>query len=263
MTTACEVQAVILVGFGTHLSILTDDHVHLSLLPEEQRLPKTLLPVANTPVLSLILKWLDSAKIDNILIICELNCRAKISEFLKINNTSRIDLVECNSEGVGSADALRLFRDKIRHDFLVISSDLVLTIPPRLLIDPFRSLQSALTAVYFESDGTESKNIRDEDLFDYVGIENSKSRLVYQVSCLDVDEKIELKAGLLKKFPVIDLHTNYKDVHLYLFKRWVIDFIFEKKKISSIKNDLVPLLLKCQYNKRICEREGIDKCIQI
>jgi translation initiation factor eIF-2B subunit gamma len=53
---------------------------------------------------------------------------------------------------------------------------------------------------------------------------------------------------------------NLQDAHLYIFKHWVVDLIKEKEKISSIRQDLVPLIVKCQYQRKLVEIEDMAKC---
>jgi hypothetical protein len=36
--------------------------------------------------------------------------------------------------------------------------------------------------------------------------------------------------------------------------------LVEKENITSISKDLIPLLVKCQYQKKLVEREEINKC---
>lgn len=56
---------------------------------------------------------------------------------------------------------------------------------------------------------------------------------------------------------------NLQDAHLYIFKHWVLDVIKEKEKISSIRQDLVPLIIKCQYQRKLVEVEEMDKCTSL
>jgi translation initiation factor eIF-2B subunit gamma len=46
----------------------------------------------------------------------------------------------------------------------------------------------------------------------------------------------------------MEVHTNLVDCHLYLFKKWVLDLV-EDKKISSVKNDLLPYLVAVQFKR--------------
>jgi translation initiation factor eIF-2B subunit gamma len=62
------------------------------------------------------------------------------------------------------------------------------------------------------------------------------------------------------RFPRVRVHTDLQDAHLYIFKRWIIDMVVEKENITSISKDLIPLLVKCQYQKKLVEREEINKC---
>lgn len=63
------------------------------------------------------------------------------------------------------------------------------------------------------------------------------------------------------RFPRVRVHTDLQDAHLYIFKRWVIDMLVEKENITSISKDLIPMLVKCQYQKKLVEREQIEKCM--
>lgn len=69
-----------------------------------------------------------------------------------------------------------------------------------------------------------------------------------------------MRMSLLKKFPRVRVHTDLQDAHLYIFKRWVIDILADKENVESISEDLIPLLVKCQYQRKLVERENIEKC---
>lgn len=56
------------------------------------------------------------------------------------------------------------------------------------------------------------------------------------------------------------MHTDLYDAHLYIFKRWVLDMVMDKENIVSISEDLVPMLVKCQYQKKMVEREKVQEC---
>jgi translation initiation factor eIF-2B subunit gamma len=56
----------------------------------------------------------------------------------------------------------------------------------------------------------------------------------------------------------MNLMTTLQDAHIYIFKRWVIDFIKKNDKISSLRTDLLPVLAKMQWQSNLRKREGID-----
>ncbi|KAI9339478.1 nucleotide-diphospho-sugar transferase [Pilaira anomala] len=104
---------------------------------------------------------------------------------------------------------------------------------------------------------TESAS-KDDDLLPYVGIDPTRNALVYK-AIRSEDDDFSMRMSLLNKFPRVRVHTDLQDAHLYIFKRWVIDMVAEKENITSISKDLIPLLVKCQYQKKLIEREEINK----
>jgi hypothetical protein len=42
-----------------------------------------------------------------------------------------------------------------------------------------------------------------------------------------------------------------------------VDYLSSKKGIHSIRNDLIPILLKCQYDQVFSKKEGLSKCKSI
>lgn len=43
------------------------------------------------------------------------------------------------------------------------------------------------------------------------------------------------------------IHTNLSDGHVYVFKRWVLDYLVQRETISTIQGELVPVLTKAQF----------------
>jgi hypothetical protein len=63
------------------------------------------------------------------------------------------------------------------------------------------------------------------------------------------------------RFPRTNVSTILHDAHIYIFKKWVLDLICKNGKISSLRNDLLPLLAKMQWQSNLRKREGIDESI--
>jgi translation initiation factor eIF-2B subunit gamma len=128
-------QAVILVGEGRQLYPLADDSI----------LPKPLLPIANQPMLAHLLQWLeDDTMVTHLLILVHsTESLEEISQYLTkvyegtlIQKTTIewIDVSNCS----GTADALRMAKDKIRDDFVVMSCDLLTDLPLSCYLDVWR-----------------------------------------------------------------------------------------------------------------------------
>ncbi|ORZ03016.1 nucleotide-diphospho-sugar transferase [Syncephalastrum racemosum] len=222
-----EFQAVVLAGYGSSNRLYP--------ISEEDNLPKALLPVANKPIIAYTLDWLEKAGIHG------------------IQGSVHCTVVSID-EDFGTADALRSVKDKIERDFIVVPCDLVTDMDPRNLLDSHRVRDPTLTAMFFEPSLTDSK---DEDLLPYVGIDPAQSSLVYKAR-QSTDEDFSMRMSLLEKFPRVRIHTDLQDAHLYIFKRWVLDMVADKENISSISEDLIPMLVKCQYQQRMVEREKVD-----
>nr|CAG8529200.1 12348_t:CDS:2 [Entrophospora candida] len=212
-----EFQAIVLAGYGNRLYPLTEDN----------NVPKALLPIANKPMLYYVLDWLERAGI----------FEYKIGQYIKNVYEGKLKpILEVVKEDVGTAD----------NDFIIISCDLILDLPPHQLLDYHRKHNPTFTALYSEPKKSEgvtggsggSSGCKD-DVKQFVGVDVTKSRLVYLASSADLDEELSVRMSLLWK--------------------WVIDLIVNKKSISSIREQLIPLLVKCQYQKKLIDKEGINE----
>ncbi|KAI8139474.1 nucleotide-diphospho-sugar transferase [Fennellomyces sp. T-0311] len=245
-----EFQAVVLAGYGSTNRLYP--------ISEEDNVPKALLPVANKPIISYTLDWLEKAGIHDAILLIQASGTAhqKLSTYISRGYQGS---VHCNvvtvDEDCGSADALRSIKDKIERDFIVVPCDLITDLNPRDILDIHRVEDPTMTALFYESNLLEAG--KDDGLAPYVGIDPIHSSLVYKVRRSE-DEDFSMRMSLLNKFPRVRVHTDLGDAHLYIFKRWVIDMVADKENISSISEDLVPMLVKCQYQKKMVEREKVN-----
>ncbi|KAG2226768.1 hypothetical protein INT45_005733 [Circinella minor] len=244
-----EFQAVVLAGYGSTNRLYP--------ISEEDNVPKALLPVANKPIISYTLDWLEKAGIHDAILLVQASgtTHQKLSGYIARGYQGS---VHCNvvavDEDFGSADALRSIKDKIERDFIVVPCDLITDLNPREILDIHRVENPTMTALFYESNLSDSG--KDDGLAPYVGIDPVQSSLVYKVRRFE-DEDFSMRMSLLNKFPRVRVHTNLNDAHLYIFKRWVIDLVADKENISSISEDLIPMLVKCQYQKKMVERENV------
>merc|ERR1719319_1592499 len=64
----------------------------------------------------------------------------------------------------------------------------------------------------------------------------------------DVEEGVRVRPKVLAAHPRMVIHSTLQDCHLYIMKRWVIDYVIADKNISTIKGELVPLLVGKQFS---------------
>ncbi|KAG2186470.1 hypothetical protein INT44_002692 [Umbelopsis vinacea] len=250
-----EFQAIILAGYGSSNRLYP--------ITEDDNIPKALLPVANKPLISYTLDWLEKAGITDAFVLTQSmgNAQQKIAGYLARGYQGN---VHCNLIGVdedfGTADAIRSIADRITTDFIVLPCDLHCEMIPREFLDHHRINSPTMTGLFYEPPKGEKGSGKEDELAQYIGIDTAESRLVHIADCdSSEDGDLSLRMSLLWRFPRVKFHVNLLDAHVYIFKHWVLDLIKAKEKISSIRQDLVPLIVKCQYQRKLVENEDMGK----
>ncbi|KAG5440227.1 hypothetical protein PCANB_001797 [Pneumocystis canis] len=251
-----DLQAIILSGFGNGLYPLT----------EANNLPKALLPISNKPMIWYILKWCEEAGFSNIMVICQIEVESYLSSYLKnvYDGYIKIQIYAPSSvdEILGTADVLRKIHDKIKNDFILLSCDLVTDLPPHEILDFHRIHVPTVTSLLYDISRNESFfSCKNTDRKMFFGISKSDNTLVCVKSAVDVDDEFIVRMSMLWKYPRVYITTTLRDAHLYIFKKWVLDLIIQNERISSIQEDLIPLLVKCQYQSLLLERYNIKEIV--
>ncbi|KAG5520096.1 hypothetical protein PMAC_001172 [Pneumocystis sp. 'macacae'] len=251
-----DFQAIIFSGFGNGLYPLT----------ETNNLPKALLPVANKPMIWYVLKWCEEAGFLSIIVICQVEVELCLSSYLKsvYDGHIKIQVYALSSvdETLGTADVLRKIQDKIKSDFIVLSCDLVTNLPPHEILDFHRIHSPTVTSLLYDISKNESFVFsKDSGRKMFFGISKPDNALVYVRSSVDIDEEFIIRMSMLWKYPRIYVTSTFRDSHLYIFKRWVLDLIIQNECISSIQEDLIPLLIKCQYQSLLLKQHNIKETI--
>ncbi|KTW30662.1 hypothetical protein T552_00377 [Pneumocystis carinii B80] len=250
----CGFQAIILAGFGTGLYPLT----------EANNLPKALLPIANKPMIWYVLKWCEEAGFLSVMVICQTQVESCLSSYLRNVYDGHIRVQVYALSGVddvlGTADVIRKIHDKIKSDFIILSCDLIMNLPPHEILDFHRIHTPTVTFLLYDISKDENFIIsKDSDRKMFFGINKSDNSLVFVKSEGEVNEEFIVRMSMLWKYPRIYVTSTLRDSHLYIFKRWVLDLIVQNERISSIQEDLIPLLLKFQYQSLLLKRYNIKE----
>lgn len=84
---------------------------------------------------------------------------------------------------------------------------------------------------------------------DIIGIDSQTNRLVFLASASDYENEVTLPTSLLKKHTNIVMYSHLIDSHVYVIKKWVVDYLKTLDSFNSIKGELLPHIIKKQLSK--------------
>jgi len=247
-----EFQAVVLAGGkGSRMNELT-----------RGKTPKCLLPIGNKPMVWFPLKMLESHGFaEAIVIVLEPHKSSVLKALSDAGGLKiKVEIVEIPDADWGTADALRHkeVKDKLTHDVLVVSCDVVTNFPLQQLADAFRIEDAALSCLLSpfskqwaeaSAPGPKTKRKGASGERDFVGIEPESNRLLFLANEADVeDEVITFKKALFNRHPRVLMRSKILDAHVYLMRRWVLDFLDAKKTKATLKGEFIPYLLAKQFS---------------
>ncbi|KAF8578004.1 nucleotide-diphospho-sugar transferase [Ramaria rubella] len=251
-----EFQAIILAGYGNALAPLTNDH-------GDNANPKALLPIANRPMISFPLNWLEEAGVTSVLLICPHSHRSAISHHVHSDissstfSTLRIDIQTYEDDGTtpGTCSILRRFASRIQNDFVILPCDFIP--PPSLSLSAVLNIyrteaeEMVISTLFYEVDRESDKSSPDESMAPPLIAYDTASGTLLHVDYSDEaeEDELELHMRLLWKYPRIRIITRFADSHVYVCRRSILSVIIEKPALESIREDLVPFLCKLQYRK--------------
>ncbi|XP_025198720.1 translation initiation factor eIF-2B subunit gamma [Melanaphis sacchari] len=233
--------------------------------------PKCLLPVGNKPMIYYPLKLLENAGFRDTKIIVADNYASDIQEEVdQLGFEINLSFVPIPSdEDWGTADSLRHISDYIITDVIVISCDLITDIDLHQVLNIYRNNNASLVSLYFSPSqdeqcvftvpGLKSKNKFEKDI---IGYDSKTSRLLLMASASDYEETMPISSSLLKKCSNLTLCSKLLDSHMYIMKRWLVNYLVKDINISTLKGELLPFVVKKQLSKHSKNIEPSEKCIE-
>lgn len=241
-----EFQPIIMAaGPGSRLAELTS------------KCPKAALLIGNRPMVWYPINMLEKAGFEEAIIIVDMDGQAEIQRVLTESCSVKLhlDYVTVSNTDDGTADVLREIKSKIKTDLLIIPCDLITDISLHNIANLHRThdasltmLLSSLPSQFYESvaPGARSKKPLEKDFF---GFDEKGERILFTQSEADVAENISVKKSIFKKHPYMCVKSGLTDCHLYLMKKWVVDYLVENESIAYIRTELVPHLVRKQFSK--------------
>lgn len=184
----------------------------------------------------------------------------------------KYDFVSISSDSdFGTADSLRFISERIKSDVFLISCDSVTNVDLNPVLNMFRKNDASVVSLFFSgsaADGSSSfvipgEKTKQKQERDLVGINPENDRLLFLASTSDFESTMTLPAHLLRSHGKIVIHSGLVDSHIYLVKKWIVDFLAENKSnrgFSTIKGELLPFIIKKQMSRpKYPDREGYSE----
>ncbi|XP_031633810.1 translation initiation factor eIF-2B subunit gamma-like [Contarinia nasturtii] len=249
--TQMEFQAIVLAGGrGTRFQELTGERL------------KCLLPIGPYPMIFYPLEMLQRHGFQEIIVIVLESERFDIQQAIERTPIkAKLDFVTLPADSnFGTAEALRHISDRIKCDFVIVSCDTITNIDLFSMLNCFRKTNASIVAQLFkgglEADtivpGPKTKHKHDRDL---IGIQPGTQRLAFLASTSDYDETLNLPYHLLHRYGHITMHSRLIDSHIYIIKKWVIDYLKTNMQVFSLKGELIPYIVKKQL-ARVTKHEN-------
>ncbi|KAI3450088.1 hypothetical protein Pfo_006753 [Paulownia fortunei] len=229
-----------------------------------KEVPKALLPVANRPVLSYVLELLEENDLKNAIVVVEGESAALlISSWISSTFVDRLNVeVTAVPEDVGTAGAIRAIDHRLTaKDILVVSGDLVSEIPPGAVAAAHRRHDAVVTAMLCSvpvsgpsdsgSSGAKDK-AKKTGHYNIVGLDPTKQFLLHIAAGAEVDKGIRVQKSILRAVGQMEIRADLMDVHMYSFKRSVLqDVLNQKETFQSLRRDVLPYLVRSQLRSEL------------
>jgi len=130
-----------------------------------------------------------------------------------------------------------------------MSVDLLTNVPLLNLVTMYRRMNATMVMLLKENNEKEASRQDQMKVTEYIGVDQSCPQRIAYYSPSSEMEELQLTSGFLHRFSNVNFTTKFTDHHLYLFSKWVIDFLKLNPLISSVKHELVPILIQKQKTK--------------
>lgn len=236
--------------------------------------PKCLLPVGNQSLIWFAITGLKAVGVSRIIVLVSDSQEADIKQYChkKFNSFKELVLefvtvpVEADC---GTAESILSLKDKIRGDFIVHSCDTIVDsraltylINHYRLYDPMLTMLLADDVDYFKSRTVPGRREKEHFMRDIIAVEPidkfeltssegySANKVVFIHSERDLKQKLKIKNKELALHPSLGVYSRFLDVHVYIFKKQMLDFMECNKDKAVLKGEMIPLLVSKQFSKQ-------------
>lgn len=218
--------------------------------------PKCLLPLANRKLLAYHLDVLAKSGVMEVYIVGPSEYQTPLSQFLSeyMRESMTIDFVTVENM-TGSCDGLRAVSERLRGDFILMSSDVFikggigeLTSMHRLKGGDVTMLLAPAPVEESDKKGGRKLKIEEEDQ-EFI-VFNDEHRVLKKIPKVDLEENFSLNKPLLNRGGALSLRSDLLDLGVYIFSYWVLELVASgngNRRFQSVRNDLLPFLVDHQH----------------
>ncbi|PHH65796.1 hypothetical protein CDD81_1523 [Ophiocordyceps australis] len=243
-TASTGLQALILCGPGSSFPTFT-------LNPDDN--PKALLPIANRPMVWYSIDFCLRMGISDITLICPssaldaLSTAFKINPFLTSLPLPRSDILAPAqlNHNMGTAEILRLpeIKNLVTGDFVVLPCDLVCELAGDKLLQAWMVKSASYTGLLGAKTLGNVSHTRQSGCLGVWYSTKQKSAVKGEETDFIAVAPLACPARALPKASVLSgvakMYTAHRDAHIYIFPRWILDFVAKNERLESIGEDVV------------------------
>ena len=101
-----------------------------------------------------------------------------------------------------------------------------------------------------------SKYKRERDL---IGLSGDTHLCLFTAEADVEEDEVRMGAKMMRSVGAFNVNTNLLDGHLYIMRRWVCDYIISDRNISTIKGELLPIIVKKQFSRPSGNKEEMQE----
>eukprot|EP01080_Neovahlkampfia_damariscottae_P001075 gene1075-10594_t len=234
--TFIELQAVVLAG-------CTGERLY----PMNSQIPICMLPVAQKPMLNYPLTWLEKSGFKDVIVVVQKQQMKYLTKYFEDFYKGKLQVqFEQVEDGSDSGDALRSVSHLLKTDFLLMSCDLITTVPLLDFLQIHRKNHSLMTILLTNY----VKDTNDKLSIDYFIGFNKQKDIKYFNTSSELKSELKLRKNFIKNCSSLTLTTKYFSPYMFIFTKECLD-ILVKKEFSSISNEFIPYISNLKNEKKI------------
>lgn len=252
-------------GFQVVLLVESEDEDNVLFPLSEQGHAKSLLPIANVPLLGHQLRAFHSVGFADVIVVCEEAAKKSV----QMVASQYVPSVQCNIVSVdagASTNSIEMLKAARQHilpssEVIVVGGDIVTDAAITEMLDLHRLRCAAMTMLAIPRAFQAGENKKKPKYTDLIGLDSSvhwgsirdadqaQQRILYLANANELEDQCSVRASMMRHCPNIRIHSNLVDANIYIFANWVLELLDNERcsGYNSIKNQFASYLVRQQH----------------